>query len=432
MTALLVFALACGGDGVVDSGGGPEAIQKVSGDLQTDTVGLGLQAPAVVKVVDGNGEPVGGVSVNWSVESGGGSLNPEISTTNAAGETSSQWTLGTTAGQQTATASASGVPSVSFSATALPDRPAVVTPGSDTTRLTALQDTAQLTVAVSDQYGNPIVAPTVAWSSSDTTVAKVNASGRVWSEAEGEAEITASVDTATGRVVVVVQQAVASLAMTPITVVLTAAGDTIRMRATATDANGHPVIDPPLVWSTSAGAVADVDGTGLVTANADGTATIRVESGPAGDSVDVEVRTATGVMRQWVGGDAAGPTAWQNPANWLPAGAPNGRDTASVPGTATDLPVLAADAELLRLVVESGASLTLGGHSLTAHGDVEATGAVTGQGALIMDGTGTLAGTVPRLRIAGTVALADTTSAAWATLDGGLLHFNGFPLLIRP
>ena len=416
---------------MVDTGGVPEALRKVSGDLQTDTAGLALAAPIVVRVMDGNGDPVGGVPVTWSVGSGGGSLSPESSTTNAAGETSSQWALGTTAGQQTATASATGVPSVSFSATAVPDRPAMVTPGSDTTRLTALEDTAQITVTVADQYGNVIASPTLAWSSSDTSVVKVDASGRVWSEAEGEAEVTAVADTATGRVIVVVQQAGASLVLTPTDIVLTAVGDTVRMEATATDANGYPVPAPALVWTTSAGSVADVDGTGLVTAQGEGTAGISAESGSATASVDVEVRTATGVMRQWVGGDAGGPTAWQSAANWLPAGVPNGQDTVAIPVT-DDLPVLTADAEILRLVVETGASLSLSGQALTVHGDVAAAGAVTGPGTLVMDGTGTLAGTVPRLQITGAITLAGSTTAAWTTLNGGLLRFDGYPLLIRP
>jgi len=118
--ALLAAAsLRCSGDNI---GPQPEAtaIEMLEGDQQTGTVGLPLPAGIVVGVTDDTGEPVEDVSVSWNAQ-GGGSLSAATATTNAAGRASVQWTLGSEPGQQTATASVSGLQGspVTFVATAV-------------------------------------------------------------------------------------------------------------------------------------------------------------------------------------------------------------------------------------------------------------------------------------------------------------------------
>ena len=80
----------------------------LDGNNQTGLVGQTLAEPLVVLVIDANGDPVGNVTVNWSAQ-GGGTVSAASVTTGADGRASVQRTLGATAGQQTTTASVSGV-----------------------------------------------------------------------------------------------------------------------------------------------------------------------------------------------------------------------------------------------------------------------------------------------------------------------------------
>lgn len=96
----------------------PAAISIIGGDDQEGATGAALPNPLTVEVVDEFGNPTTGTTVTWSVASGGGSVNPATSATDAAGEASTTWTLGSTPGEQTVTASVTGLSSVQFTATA--------------------------------------------------------------------------------------------------------------------------------------------------------------------------------------------------------------------------------------------------------------------------------------------------------------------------
>ncbi|HEU0012321.1 MAG TPA: Ig-like domain-containing protein [Longimicrobium sp.] len=92
-----------------------------AGDGQTATVGTAVAIAPSVLVTDANGNPVPGHSVTFTATTGGGSVTGSPAATDANGiATVGSWTLGTTAGGNTLTASASGVVSVVFSATATP------------------------------------------------------------------------------------------------------------------------------------------------------------------------------------------------------------------------------------------------------------------------------------------------------------------------
>ena len=71
-------------------------------------------------------------------------------------------------------------------------RPTTLTVSPAAAELTALGATVQLTAEVRDQNGRVMAGASVTWSSSQTSVATVNASGLVTGVAEGTAEITAS------------------------------------------------------------------------------------------------------------------------------------------------------------------------------------------------------------------------------------------------
>jgi plastocyanin len=70
---------------------------------------------------DANNNPKQGVTIDWAVATGGGSITPAQNATGATGTASAQRTLGSGTGAQTATATASGLtgtPQVTFTTTA--------------------------------------------------------------------------------------------------------------------------------------------------------------------------------------------------------------------------------------------------------------------------------------------------------------------------
>ena len=87
----------------------PTTIVAVNGENQTGTTGTQLLNPLVVRVENEFGRPIAGLEVEWSVESGGGLLNPATSTTDVDGHAQAQWTLGFSTSQQTAVAGVGGI-----------------------------------------------------------------------------------------------------------------------------------------------------------------------------------------------------------------------------------------------------------------------------------------------------------------------------------
>ena len=95
-------------------------LAKYSGDAQSGTAGAALASPIVARAEDASNNPISGVLVTFAVSAGGGSKSDVTVTSGANGQISTNWTLGLTAGAtQTLTAAASGVTTVSFSATAV-------------------------------------------------------------------------------------------------------------------------------------------------------------------------------------------------------------------------------------------------------------------------------------------------------------------------
>lgn len=115
-SATFLGILACGDDG---TGLALNRASGNNGDAQTGPVGEALPDPLRVVVTDEAGDPVSGITVNWSTANGG-SFDPSSSTTDVEGIASTTWTLGGTSGGQLAQAAVNGAANspVSFSATA--------------------------------------------------------------------------------------------------------------------------------------------------------------------------------------------------------------------------------------------------------------------------------------------------------------------------
>ena len=87
----------------------PETLLKISGDNQTGGAGSSLGRPFVVEVRDENRTPMPGITVTFTVTSGGGSLNLETTRTNQNGRAWSLLTLGNMPGTNTVRASVIGI-----------------------------------------------------------------------------------------------------------------------------------------------------------------------------------------------------------------------------------------------------------------------------------------------------------------------------------
>ena len=149
---------------------GPAALQKVSGDAQEGVVGQALDDPLVVRVVDDDGFPTGGVLVDFVVTSGGGSLSASSGRTNGSGVMLVHWTLGTSTGAEHRVEArisdrGAGEPArlATFAAIPLPDAPASLTKFAGDAQQATVGEPVQTipVVLVRDQHGNPVPGVTV-------------------------------------------------------------------------------------------------------------------------------------------------------------------------------------------------------------------------------------------------------------------------------
>jgi adhesin/invasin len=148
--------------------GAASRMQMNAGDAQTVHVGTPVTLPPSVRVTDANSNPVPGVAVTFAVASGGGSVTGASATTNASGiATVGGWTLGTTAGANSLTATRAGLTGspVTFTATGLTGNPTTITLNAGDNQI-ATAGSAVATaprVRVTDAYGNAVSGVAVAF-----------------------------------------------------------------------------------------------------------------------------------------------------------------------------------------------------------------------------------------------------------------------------
>lgn len=113
-----------------------------------------------------------------------------------------------------------------------------------------------------------------------------------------------------------------------------------------------------------------------------------------GEFEDYTLRIAEPVcpLNTWT--SAANDGDWNNPANWCTGAVPTGAGNAIIPAANTPYPSLTADAAVNNIVIESGATLSIGAHTLTLNGTVnEATlgsgGTISGSNQSILVATNT-------------------------------------------
>lgn len=216
----LAALTACGGDLTLppDDGGGTPGLVSLTvqgGDGQDGTVGEELDTPLTVRVT-ADGEPLAGQGVVFEADEGSGELSPDTTVSNADGRATARWTLGSTPGDQAASAKlvADGK-SVRFTAVAAvgPAASLRLVSGDGQTGEAFAPLPQPLVVRVEDRFGNPVEGVTVGWA---VTAGRGDVSATsVATDAAGQAQVTWTLGFFLGTQRV--QASVAGVAGSPVT-----------------------------------------------------------------------------------------------------------------------------------------------------------------------------------------------------------------------
>jgi hypothetical protein len=175
----------------------PTELIRISGDGQAAPAGFQLPDSLVVRLLDPNGNGVGGRPITWVVPAGAGVVNPVNTTTDPQGFAVTRWTLGAAAGSYTINAVFSGLPSVGFTATATADVPTTIAllSGNGQTGVAGTNLPSPLRVRVTDANGNPVENVSVTWDPAGGGSVSSTTTG---TNAQGIAEVTRTLGTAPG------------------------------------------------------------------------------------------------------------------------------------------------------------------------------------------------------------------------------------------
>jgi acid phosphatase type 7 len=295
LTLVLIALVSCAKNNptkVVPPGTVPVASVTVAPASATIVTGATTTLTATCKAADG--DPITGRPVTWS------SNHTNLATVDANGVVT-----GVAAGDVVITATCEGVNGgANITISAVPVASVTVTPASGTL---SQGGTGQLTATPKDGSGTPLTGRVVTWSSDNTAVATVNASGRVTGVAAGSATITATCEGKTGTsAITVIVLPVASVTVSPASASVDA-GSTVQLTATPKDGSGTPLTGRTVTWSSDNLVAATVNGSGLVTGVALGTATITATcEGKTGTSAITVTTAGTSVVMMGAGDIAIG------------------------------------------------------------------------------------------------------------------------------
>jgi hypothetical protein len=177
--ALAALMAACGNDSVSPSSIKPSKLEATGLLSRAAAVGSSIPNALSVKVSDATGKPVANVAVAFAVTSGNGATSPRVALTNANGEATATWTLGTIIGSNQVTASVMGVDTqVKFAATGTAGPVTAIQLSTQNARLLVNVDTVRITAQSLDGFGNA-TAPTPIFTVRDSSLISIDPSGLV-------------------------------------------------------------------------------------------------------------------------------------------------------------------------------------------------------------------------------------------------------------
>ncbi len=271
-----MFFAACRDDATAPPPDPPQAATITVSPATADLAALGATVQLSAEVLDQNGQVMTGATVTWA------SGTVAVATVSASGLVTAVANGSATITATSGSASGSAAVTVMQSADSVAVLPAEAS-------FAAVGDTVRLVAEAHDANGNTVAGAEFSWESGDEAVATVGASGLVTAVANGSATITATSGSASGSAAVTVMQSADSVAVLPAEASFAAVGDTVRLVAEAHDANGNTVAGAEFSWESGDEAVATVGASGLVTAVANGSATITATSGSASGKATVTV-----------------------------------------------------------------------------------------------------------------------------------------------
>jgi len=245
----------------------PTPIATIDLAPATATIQVGATQQFTATPKDANGNVLTGRTITW------GSSDPNVATVDAAG-----LATGVAAGGPITIAASAEGKSATSSLTVIPVPVASVTV-SPTAASVIVGGTQQVTATAKDANGNTLSGRTFTWTSSDGTIASVDANGLVTANAiGGPATITATTEGKSATAAITVTPVpVATVDVSPASASMVI-GATTQLTATPKDANGNPLTGRTVTWTTANAGVATVDANGLVTGKGVGTVTITATS----------------------------------------------------------------------------------------------------------------------------------------------------------
>jgi len=249
-------------------------VGSVSITAPSMTVTVGSQISLQALVQDPSGKTIPATDVFWSVQ------DPSIATVSSAGIVT-----GLAPGTTHVSASVNGKSGVAMiTVEKTPVASVVVTPP----HVDAVPGVrTQLSAVAYDAAQNPLAGRAITWSTSNATVATVDADGMASAVGPGAATITATAESKSGTATITVSQAaVATVTVTPSPLSMSV-GQTTQLTATLKDGVGNVLNGRSVTWSSSNPAAATVSSQGLVTAVAKGSATISATSEGKTGTADV-------------------------------------------------------------------------------------------------------------------------------------------------
>jgi len=155
--------------------------------------------------------------------------------------------------------------------------------------------TTQLSAVTRDANSNVLTGRPISWTSGNTAIATVSASGLVTAVASGNVSITASSEGQTGSAALTVSAPppvpVASVSVSPATATAQVGG-TVQFSAVTRDANNNVLTGRSIAWSSNNLAVATVSASGRATAVAAGSAQITAASESQSGSATLTVTSS--------------------------------------------------------------------------------------------------------------------------------------------